>query len=113
VESDSGDAVAITQTPAEAVGVGDGYFWILRPDPDQSQTYAFGIADESAKLNLNTATSSRMQLLPGMTADVADAILDWVDADSNPSASGAESSYYSSLPEPYSCKNAPMKPSRS
>ena len=37
-----------------------------------------------------------------MTADVADAILDWIDPDDDPRSSGVESEYYQSLSNPYS-----------
>ena len=35
--------------------------------------------------------------LPGMTEDVADAILDWLDTDDEPRELGAEIEYYSGL----------------
>ena len=109
VESNPADAATITTVAAEALPVGE---WLLlgpRADPTQTQNYAFGIADESAKINLNKAPSSRLSLLPAMTTEAADCIVDWVDADSTPGANGAESDYYSSLPEPYQCKNAPLE----
>jgi type II secretory pathway component PulK len=69
----------------------------------------FGLANESAKLNLNTLPlepfrrrEARAQLLaiPEMTVAVADALLDWMDPDEEPSAYGAESSFYLSQREP-------------
>ena len=57
VETYPGDAVSITQMPAEGVAVGNGYFWILRPDPTSDQFYSFGITDEASKLNLNASVS--------------------------------------------------------
>jgi hypothetical protein len=45
-----------------------------------------------------------------MTNPICDSIVDWIDADSNSTNSdGAETSYYESLPEPYSAKNQPME----
>jgi hypothetical protein len=44
--------------------------------------------------------------LPGMTDDLAAAIMDWRDPDSDISNFGAENEYYLSLPQPYYCKNA-------
>jgi general secretion pathway protein K len=41
-------------------------------------------------------------------AEIVDAIIDWIDTDDTVSASGAESSYYRSLPMPYAAKNAPL-----
>jgi DNA uptake protein ComE-like DNA-binding protein len=75
--STSTTAVDVTTIPAEALQVGNGYFWILHPDPTQDQTYAFGITDESGKLNLNGATVDQLLNLPNMTQDIANAITTW------------------------------------
>ncbi|MEX2142843.1 MAG: hypothetical protein WD894_26540 [Pirellulales bacterium] len=76
----------------------------------------YGVEDESARINLNTilmadsaqSNGGRTLLmgLPGMTEDVADAILDWIDTDDESREFGAELSYYSGLG--YSCKNGPL-----
>lgn len=42
------------------------------------------------------------------SAEIVDAIIDWIDADDQVTGMGAESSYYSSLPIPYAAKNAPL-----
>ena len=79
----------------------------------------FGVIDEGGKLNINSLIAldptgellyAALMLLPGMTdhPDVADAIVDWVDADDTQRASGAESSYYLSLSPAYNAKNGPM-----
>jgi hypothetical protein len=98
----------------------------------------FGLQDESARLNLNTlvildenseglmaavsllgavedATTAPTSLasalllgLPGMTEELADAILDWLDADDEPRPYGAEVEYYSGLPTPYEPTNGPL-----
>src|SRR3954470_11759264 len=57
VDANPGDALTITQIPAEEMQVGKGYFWLLRPVPDNDRQYDFGIIDESSKVNLNYATS--------------------------------------------------------
>lgn len=63
----------------------------------------FGVEDESSKLNLLTLPleieeqdRAREMLLhiPRMTMQIADAILDWLDADDSPRKFGAEQSYY-------------------
>jgi len=76
----------------------------------------FGVEDESARLNLGSvlrweqhkAGAGRWALLqlPGMTEDVADAILDWIDSDSEQRTLGAENDYYAGLPQPYSARNS-------
>lgn len=99
----------------------------------------YGLQDESARLNLNalvaldenagdlmssaaTATSATgeqvatdslavamLMGLPGMTPDVANAILDWLDEDDQPRDYGAESEYYSTLATPYTPTNGPLQ----
>lgn len=99
----------------------------------------YGLEDESGRLNLNTllladqqssgsqssgsgssgsassgsassgSASSMLMMLPGMTQDIADAILDWMDPDDTPRQYGAERDYYSSLTPSYAPKNGPME----
>ena len=88
------------------VPVGDGYFFLLRPNYGDDLLPSFGFVDEAGKVNLNTATLEMLLRLPGMTDDLAAAIMDWRDADSDISNFGAENEYYLSLPQPYYCKNA-------
>lgn len=52
--------------------------------------------------------SSLLMALPGMTADTADCILDWLDEDDEPRPFGAEVEYYSTLPTPYEPANGPI-----
>jgi DNA uptake protein ComE-like DNA-binding protein len=78
-----------------------------------------GVQDESAKLNLNAllvvdqllpgAGRECLMALPGMTEDVADAILDWMDADDEPREFGCEADYYLALDPPYQPKNGPLE----
>lgn len=91
-----------------AVEVGDDGRPTLRP----------GAGDESARLNVNAlplekqhARQARQTLmrLGGMTVHVADALLDWIDADDEPREFGAETNYYSSLVPPYRAANAPIR----
>lgn len=104
------DAWDLVQIPAEQIQVGNGYFWLIRPDDDTDQEQDYGIIDECSKLNLNTVTSTQLLSLPTpMTQDVADAIEDWRKPASQATTDGAETDYYQSLPEPYSCKNAPFE----
>lgn len=96
-----------------------GRFTILAPleqDPEARQV-RYGLMDESAKLNVNLITrliadenDARFALmgLPGMTEPIADAILDWIDADDNVRANGAELETYESKNPPYGTKNGPI-----
>ena len=69
---------------AEAVPVDEAAFWFIGlPDPsDTSNMPAFGLVDEASKLNLNTATVAMLDNLPGMTEDLAEAIVAWRNSSS-------------------------------
>lgn len=106
------EGLGILDLPEEdfaAIPLGDGYFWVLRPDWNDTALPVFGVVDEAAKLNINTATYDMLMALPNMTDDVAAAIIDWRDDNDTVYGGGAESDYYLSLPEPYHCKNAPFE----
>jgi type II secretory pathway component PulK len=60
-------------------------------------------------MNLNSASSDMLLRMPNMTAELADAILDWRDEDADVSPGGAESEYYLLQAEPYYCKDAPFE----
>ena len=57
---------------------------------------------------VGTVGMNLLMQLPNMTQDIANSILDWLDPDDSPRASGAESDYYSSLSPAYQCKNGPL-----
>jgi DNA uptake protein ComE-like DNA-binding protein len=94
----------------EAMPVGSAYFWFIgRTPPDQTvnpDQISFSLIDEASKLNLNTATREMLEELPGMTAELAAAIIDWRDEDSEVTSGGAEDETYLRLNPPYRCKNA-------
>lgn len=54
------------------------------------------------------AAANMLLALPGMTADIAYAILDWLDKDESPRDFGAESEYYTRLQPPYSPSNSAL-----
>lgn len=89
-----------------AVPIGQGYFWVLRPDYNDTTLPAFGFTEEAAKLNLNNANYDSLLHLPGMTADIASAIMEWKDSDQNVERTGPESEYYGRLPDPFYSKDA-------
>jgi type II secretory pathway component PulK len=89
------------------------------PDDSGSQSFRYGVSDESAKINLNALLAldngkgdmaqKILLLLPNMTEDIANAILDWLDPSSQtPRPQGAKSDYYQGLNPPYQCKNGPL-----
>ena len=94
----------------EAVNVGDaGAFWVVRPDYDDAEMPAYGLVDEGGKLNVNSASSAALLAMPGMPPELAHAIVDWRDGDSDVSTDGAEDAYYQALPASYRCKNGPLE----
>jgi len=109
VASTGADAAFTSQAIPAQVPVGEGFFWVTRPDREGDNLQDFGVDDEGGKININTASSTMLLMLPGMTPDVAAAIVDWRDTDDNPQPYGAESDYYGSLPSPYRAKNAPFE----
>lgn len=112
-----GMTVVAGDTPKERAG-----YAILAPNLDSSGNLGgvrYGLEDESTRLNLNTLLSAEqltpgagvtlLMALPGMTEDVAHAILDWLDADDEPRELGAEIDYYSGLSPAYAPKNGPLE----
>jgi hypothetical protein len=79
----------------------------------------FGLENDSARLNINALAvmekqkpgtgKAMLMTLPNMDDSIADAILDWLDADDTPRENGAEADYYSSLSPPYAPKNGPIE----
>ena len=111
--SEENSTVNYSTDQYEAMQVGDGYFWILRPNLSGERDYDFGLVDEAGKINLNSdAPQELLEMLlklPNMTAELANSIIDWQDEDEDVSAGGAEGEYYLLLGEPYQCKNAPLE----
>jgi general secretion pathway protein K len=79
------------------------------------------IRDEAGKFNLNNllvngqtpsaadiAVFKRLLTKLDLNPDLADAVIDWIDADSQLSPAGAEDSFYMSLPRPYRAANQPL-----
>lgn len=97
----------------EAVQIGNGTFWFVGRDPQATQLTTdlpyFALVDEASKLSLNTATAAMMELLPRMTPELASAIVDWRDPDSDPTELGAEEDTYLLRNPGYYCKNGPFE----
>ncbi len=58
---------------------------------------------------MDSSGQALLMRLPGMTIDIADAILDWIDEDDEPREYGAEIDYYSSMFPPYAPRNGPFE----
>ena len=83
-----------------------------------SQRVRAGLVDESGKLNLNAVLSYELEeeevrgmfaSIPGMTDEIIDGILDWIDSDDEPRTYGAESSVYETLTPPYTARNGKIE----
>ncbi len=74
-----------------------------------TSAFTVRVIDEAGKLNINQATQSQLFAMPGMTEEIADAILDWRDEDSEVREAGVEIGYYRNLDYPYDCRNGPFK----
>lgn len=90
------------------VRLGRGHFSILHPSSTPARP-AFGVADESGRLDLNSATTNELLRLPGMTLDVAAAIADWRDPDNTATPGGAEAEFYASRTPATLPRNGPFQ----
>lgn len=88
---------------SEPLTIGESKVWILGRNTTAATVTepVFGLTDEGAKLNLNRANSNALASLPGMSSDLAAAIVDWR------STNGTLSLGYTSLG--YSAKHAPFE----
>ena len=95
-------------------------FTIISPVEHDSKHNAirYGLMDESAKLNLNNLPNmglsnddlnTLMMKIPGVTIEISDAILDWIDSDDTKNPYGAESETYQQMNPPYKAKNGPFE----
>ncbi len=98
-----------------------GRFTIVAPGMDNTgipSGFRYGLVDESTKINLNTlpfvdnwypgGARQLLMTLPLMTEEIADAIIDFIDADDETREYGCESSYYSGQNPGYRAKNGPL-----
>ena len=108
----NGTVPHIEDYKSEDLPVGDASFWFIGRDPNQTPTNepVFGLVDEASKLNLNTATRSMLEALPGMTPELADAILSWRrSANAQSSAEGNADNTYARLDPPRLNKAGPFE----
>ena len=77
----------------------------------------YGVMDECAKLNVNSlilqdptgeVLYAALMMLPNVTEEIADAIVDWLDADETQRTNGAEAGVYQGQTPASACKNGPI-----
>lgn len=74
-----------------------------------STTSSSSTSSSTSSTSLTADPTSRLLLIPGMTNELADAILDFIDDDDTSRTYGCESAYYSSLQPAYTAKNSPLE----
>jgi type II secretory pathway component PulK len=97
---------------------GRGRVTVLTADSSDG-TVRYGLDNDSARLNLNTVLTAdkavkgqgrkMLMNLPGMSEEIADAILDWMDTDNTTREYGAEQDFYSALSPAYAPRNGPIQ----
>ena len=95
---------AVTQNDAWAQ-LGDS--GNIANDVTDGSTFRLQIVDAGSLVNVNTAASAQLQLLP-LTTEQADCLLDWRETTTQPRSDGAKDSYYNGLPQPYNTKLGPL-----
>lgn len=114
------DTFSGIQVVQSTVAEGQGWFSVVAPMETDitGNTIRFGLMNESARLNLNAIAGFELSeeeelalllAVPGMTEEIADAILDWLDADDTPRFSGAEFDTYQAMTPPYLPANGPLQ----
>ena len=112
-DGSNGVAPDVTTYQSEAVAVGDAHFWLIGRDtntPSGPGQIAFGLVDEAAKININSASSNVLAALvyelPQANQDIATAILDWRDTNGG----AMYQTYYATRqPQPYVSKSGPFE----
>ncbi|EMI53887.1 type II secretion system minor pseudopilin [Rhodopirellula sallentina] len=103
VLEENSDAIGMLTTLSGGSAAADG----ILGDAISGGSGATSGSDET--LDAENIAVELLLTLPGMDEAIADAILDWIDEDSEPRAMGCEDEYYSSLSTPYACPNEPLK----
>lgn len=82
---------------------------------EEDASYEARVESEGGKIDINLVPEERLKEIlrkGGLSAEdaesVGDSILDWRDEDDMPRANGAESAYYSSLPDPVKIRNGKL-----
>ena len=109
------------RTSSNVDSLDEGWAQPIAALPVERALVSGAITDEQGKFNLNNLVRDnqrsaddvkifqRLLASQGLSPEIADAVVDWIDADSDLSGpGGAEDPYYLSLRKPYRAANAPM-----
>jgi general secretion pathway protein K len=111
----------IAADPGTVDSLADGWAQPIAGLPVERAIVSGAISDEQGKFNLNNLVVAnhrspedveifqRLLTSVGLDPALADAVVDWIDADSDLAGpGGAEDPYYLALPRPYRAANQPM-----
>ncbi len=106
-QSSPGQRQPWADNPAELkkIAVTEKHFAAVLSYDLESKALRYGLSDEASRINLLTATAEQLAALPGMTTEIAEAIIDWRDENTDASENGAEDEFYALLASPYGTKN--------
>jgi type II secretory pathway component PulK len=107
----AGELPEVADYKAADIPVGECRLWLLGRSADAAaEEPVFALQDEGGRVNLNEPIPRTMlEALPGMTPELAGAIIDWRDADDELSSDGAEAETYLARTPPSNAKNAPFE----
>ena len=84
------------------------YFSVFRRGTLDMDKITFGVVDEASKLPFNGTNVLQLMKVPNVTLAAAEALADFVDADSITRENGAEQNLYDTIPVSYSIPNKPV-----
>ncbi len=92
-------------------GVEQWYFTVYAYNDADPEYVRYGVTDEATRINVNNrprANRITLLCLPGVTDELVDTLVDYVDPDDMPEAQGAEAEQYARLEIPYLIANAEL-----
>jgi general secretion pathway protein K len=113
-------AVILADDDATVDHLKEPWATVLPPIDVGEATVSGSLSDATARFNLNNLVADGKPVAAqvdafraalaqlGLEASLADALVDWIDPDSEPVAGGAESNYYLTLEPPYNAANRPL-----
>ncbi|BAM03558.1 type II secretion system minor pseudopilin [Phycisphaera mikurensis] len=93
----------------EEVELAPGFAFTVSTPGLAEGSVRFGPADLSGRLPINAATLGQIDALPTVSEENAGAIVDWRDANDDPSPGGAERAAYDALELPTDIRNGPFR----
>jgi len=105
----SGRAPQLDQVVSTGQVIGDGVFWLIRPNSTDDTRLSYGLQGEGGKINLDAFGGIDVLEITGMDESLAACIIDWQDRNERITPGGAESAYYLSRPTPYNISNRALE----